>query len=492
MSADPWDAAAAAPPAAPGPSSEGEESATPQVSDPSGDPNWTREPPQNVDAERAVLGAMLLSPLAVSDVAALLRPDDFYRPAHETIYLAILATAALGIPADPLTVAQRLGAESNLSMIGGAPYLHDLIAAVPQVASATHYARAVASTAGNRRLVEEGTRLVQAAMGGTDPGELATEARARLDEAVAHTAPAGRLVGTGMAELIDDLENPLDLNAQLSTPWPDMTGVLLPFTPGQLIVVGARPSVGKTVFGIDLLRYIAITLGLPAALISMEMSELGINQRILSATAKVPLERIIGHRLQEADWDRVAAVSGRLAAAPLTIEDAPGADLTRIRSVIRRTSARLTVVDYLGLMATRKIDNRTQAVGENVRGLKIMAEDEQTVVVVLAQLNRDSEKRKDGKPLMSDLRESGEVEQAADVVILLHRPELSDPETNRPAEIDATIAKQRNGPTGTVALGFQGHYVRCVSLSNPWKQAGPERADPPPPPASPGWQGTLG
>lgn len=439
------------------------------------DPNWTAAPPQDVPAEEAVLGAMLLSADAVNEAASVLRPDDFYRPAHEQIYLAALAVNAAGITADPMTVLNRLAADGNLSAVGGAPILHTLVERVPTVSNAGTYARTVANVAARRRLVEEGMRLVQRAYAdGGDAAELATEARARLDQAVAATGAAGRTVGGALDNLISSLEHPLDLSRTIPYGWPDLDLIMRPMSPGQLIVVGARPSAGKTIFGVDVLRNVSIRSSIPGAIVSLEMAEAEISERILAAEARVPLARILSHTLDDLDWDRVAAVTGRLSGAPLTIEDAAGADLTRIRSVARRTKARVLVVDYLTLVRTRDLDSRVQAVGEVVRGLKEMAREEAITIVCLAQLNRDSEKRADKRPALSDLRESGEVEQAADAVILLHRPELHDPETARAGEIDAIIAKQRSGPTGTVPLGFQGHYARITNLGT-WADAPPAR-----------------
>jgi len=446
-----------------------------------GDPgrvDLDRTPPQDVVAEQCVLGAMLLSKDAIADVVEVLKPGDFYRPAHQTVYDAVLDLYGRGEPADPVTIAAELTRDGTLAKIGGAPYLHTLIASVPTAANAAYYAEIVRERAILRRLVEAGTKIVQlgygaaSGMGGevddvVDRAQQAvyevTERRTSedyirleevlqqaFDEIEAMGSRSGELYGvpTGFREL-DELTNGLH--------------------PGQLVVVAGRPAMGKSTLGLDLLRAASIKGQMTSAMFSLEMGRSEITMRLLSAEAQILLSRLRTGQMTDPDWNRLARRMGEIAQAPLFIDDSPNMSMMEIRAKCRRLKQRhdlkLVVVDYLQLMTSpRKVENRQQEVAEMSRSLKLLAKELEIPVVAISQLNRGAEQRQDKRPQMSDLRESGAIEQDADMVILLHREDAYEKESPRAGEADLIVAKHRNGPTKDVVVLSQLHYSRFVDM----------------------------
>jgi replicative DNA helicase len=436
---------------------------------------FERTPPHDLAAEQCVLGGMMLSKDAISDVLDVIRGHDYYRPAHQLVHETILDLYGRGEPADAVTVAAELTKRGDIAKVGGAPYLHTLIASVPTAANAGYYARIVRERAILRRLVEVGTRIVQLGYSGdADANELVDRAEAEvygvtdrrvsedylplseimpgaLDEIEAIGSRGGSLVGvpTGFADL-DALTNGLH--------------------PGQMIVIAARPAMGKSTLALDVCRAAAIRDGMPAVLFSLEMGRNEITMRLLSAEARVPLQAMRTGQLGEDDWTRLARRMSEVVDAPLYIDDSPNMSMMEIRSKCRRLKQRnnlqLVVVDYLQLMSSpKRVENRQQEVSELSRSLKLLAKELDVPVVALAQLNRGPELRGDKKPLLADLRESGSIEQDSDVVILLHREDAYEPESPRAGEADLIVAKHRNGPTTTVTVAFQGHYSRFVDMA---------------------------
>ena len=432
-----------------------------------------RQPPQDLDAERSVLGGMLLSRDAIDAVVeTLAEPQDFYRPAHQTLYEVILDLTGRGDPADAVTVAAELHRRGDLGRLGGAPYLHTLMSAVPTAANAHYYAEIVAEKAILRRLVEAGTRIVQLGHHGNERGQAADvveRARASLD-AVALDARGGT-----RASEIDDLgaaaltryANPAP--AGVSTGCPDLDGILGGgLRPGTLTVIGARPATGKTVVGMCL-AVNAARRQHGALFISLEMTEAELTDRVLANLGSIRLGNLITHRLTERDWSAVQRAVDRLHEMPLAIVDNPHMGLVGIRSLARdrlRTPRGLgiLVVDYLSLMLPADPRApRHEQVAAMSRGLKLLAKELHVPVVALHQLNRNPEGRQDRKPSMSDLRESGAVEQDADNVWLLHRPDRQD--DPRAGEIDFIIAKNRQGATGLVTQAWAPHFARAATLA---------------------------
>lgn len=434
---------------------------------------FERTPPQDVIAEQSVLGGMLLSKDAISDVVEILRERDFYRPAHELIYDAIIDLYGRGEPADPVTVSAELTKRGDLVRAGGAPYLHTLISSVPTAANAGYYAKIIRERAIMRRLVEAGTKIVQ--LGYTDEGEVDDA----VDQAQAEVfAVTERREADDYIQLSQLLPAALDeiekiaagvIGQGVKTGFKDLDALTNGFHPGNMIVLAARPAVGKSTLGLDIARYASIHKGETSVIFSLEMSRSEITMRMLSAEARVPLNNIRSGNLSEEEWSRMARRMGEISQAPMFIDDSPNLSLMEIRAKSRRLKQRhnlkLIVIDYLQLMTSgKRVENRQQEVSEFSRQLKLLAKELNVPVVAISQLNRSPEQRSDKKPLLSDLRESGSIEQDADVVILLHREDLYDSQ-NRSGEADLIVAKHRNGPTRTITVSAQLHFARFTDMA---------------------------
>ena len=434
-----------------------------------------RLPPQDIAAEQSVLGAMLLSKDAVADVVETLRESDFYRPTHQTIYGTILDLYSRGEPADAITVAAALGKNSELSRIGGAPYLHTLVAGVPSAANASYYARIVSERAILRRLVEAGTRITQ--MGYTADGEvddLVDRAQAEVYDVTERRMsedyrPLSALMNDALAE-IEAIGNRGGEMVGVPTGFADLDRLTNGLHPGQLCIIAARPAIGKSTLGLDLARSASIKHGLTSAIFSLEMSRNEIVMRLLSAEAQIGLHNMRSGSMSDADWTRLARKMSAVSEAPLFIDDSPNLTMMEIRAKARRlrqrNDLRLIIVDYLQLMTSgRKVESRQQEVSEFSRQMKLLAKELEIPVVAISQLNRGPEQRTDKKPMLSDLRESGSLEQDADLVVLISREDAYERESPRAGEADFIIAKHRNGPTGQVTVAFQGHYSRFVDMA---------------------------
>jgi replicative DNA helicase len=436
---------------------------------------FTRTPPQDVVAEQSVLGGMLLSKDAIADVVEAVRGHDFYRPAHELVYDAILDLYGRGEPADAVTVSAELQKRGELSRVGGAPYLHTLISSVPTAANAGYYARIVRESAILRRLIEAGTKIVQ--MGYNGDGEADDIVDAAQAEVYNVT---DRRTSEDYLPLSAIMEGTLDEIEAIGSRGGEMVGVPTGFAdfdeltnglhPGQMIVLAARPAVGKSTLGLDIARSAAIKANMTTCVFSLEMSRNEITMRLLSAEARVPLHHMRTGKLTDDDWTRLARRMGEVSNAPLFIDDSPNMSMMEIRAKCRRLKQRhdlkLVVIDYLQLMQSgKRVESRQQEVSEFSRALKLLAKELEVPVVAISQLNRASEQRTDKKPQMSDLRESGSIEQDADMVVLLHREELYERESPRAGEADFIVAKHRNGPTATITVAFQGHYSRFVDMA---------------------------
>lgn len=429
-----------------------------------------------IAAEQAVVGAAIQHRENVEAAADFVRPQDFHIPAHRVVFGAALELAETGKPVGPAAVLNVLAVSGDLARIGAnaGPALAEFIEYACVGPAVPYHARLVKADATRRALLEAGQRIVQlAAQAGYDDETDPDIARKILEDALSTASDrplmtAADLVGPTMDELAD---KSLD-QAGIKTGYADLDDILPGLRPGQLIVVGARPGIGKTTIGLDIARHIAVRLSEPALFVSLEMSHTEVMHRLIAAESRVDLHRMQTKDLSDDDYVRMAKGVPRIAEGALAIDDTPEASLSHIRSRLRgmaRTApARLVVVDYLQLMAGSKTENRQQQVAELSRGLKLIAREFEVPVMVLAQLNRGSEHRQDKRPQMSDLRESGAVEQDADVVLLLHREAANDPESKHAGTVEVIVAKQRQGRTGSVTLGWQGHYGRCVNHVQPW------------------------
>lgn len=432
--------------------------------------------PHDDNAERCALGGMLLSTDAVGEVAEIIAKRDFYNDKHGDIFETILEQYGRGDPTDAVSIAARLMETGNLGRIGGAPYLHELIAAVPTAANAGHYARIVLRRARRRRVIEAGTRVVQLGYStGTDDDEIADRANLFIQEATSDSLTDGL---TAVGDLIPAFLEALEAGQQqgLPTGLHDLDMLLGGgLQPGTVTVIAARPSMGKSVALGDFARQAALRQRQPTVYFSLEMRKFQLLRRFYAAEARVPLHVLKkgGSALSEADWIRINQVSAEIQDAPLHIEDRTSLSITDIAAVTRRLAQRkalgLVCIDYLQLMqgADGKAQNREQEVARISRGLKVLANDLDVPVVVAAQLNRGPEQRTDKVPQLSDLRESGAIEQDADNVILLHRPDYYDKESARAGEADFIVAKNRDGATDTITVAAQLHLSRFVDMALP-------------------------
>ncbi|HKE52946.1 MAG TPA: replicative DNA helicase [Actinomycetes bacterium] len=438
-------------------------------------PDFERTPPQDVTAEQCALGGMLLSKDAIADVVEVLRPNDFYRPAHQLVYDVIIDLYGRGEPADAVTVAAELTRRGEMGKMGGAPYLHTLISSVPTAANAGYYAKIVAERAILRRLVEAGTRIVQLAYGaGGEVDDIVDTAQAEV------YAVTERRSSEDYLPLSDVMEGALDEIEAINSRGGQLTGVPTGFAdldhltnglhPGQLIVLAARPALGKSTLALDIARSASIKNGLTSCIFSLEMSRNEIVMRLLAAESRVALHTMRSGTMTNDDWNRLARRMGEVSSAPLFIDDSPNMSMMEIRAKCRRLrqrhDLRLVIVDYLQLMSSpRRVENRQQEVSEFSRQLKLLAKELDVPIVAVAQLNRGPEQRADKRPQLADLRESGAIEQDSDMVVLLHREDAYERESPRAGEADLIVAKHRNGPTATVTVAFQGHYSRFVDMA---------------------------
>jgi replicative DNA helicase len=439
--------------------------------------DYGRQPPQDLAAEQSVLGGMLLSKDAIADVLERLRPSDFYRPAHQNVYDAILDLYGRGEPADAVTVAAELDRRGLLRRIGGAPYLHTLISTVPTAANAGYYAGIVAEKALLRRLVEAGTRVVQygyAGAEGADVAEVVDRAQAEMYEVTERRmsedfVPLEDLLQPTMDE-IDAIASNGGMSRGVPTGFTELDELTNGLHPGQMIIVAARPGVGKSTLGLDFMRSCSIKHRFASVIFSLEMSKSEIVMRLLSAEAKIKLGDMRSGRMSDDDWTRLARRMSEISEAPLYIDDSPNLTMMEIRAKARRlkqkSDLRLVVVDYLQLMSSgKKVESRQLEVSEFSRQLKLLAKELEVPVIAISQLNRGPEQRTDKKPMLSDLRESGSLEQDADMVILLNRPDAFDRDDPRGGEADLIVAKHRNGPTKTVTVAHQLHLSRFTNMA---------------------------
>jgi len=434
-----------------------------------------RLPPQDLASEACVLGAMLLSKDAIAEVVERLREYDFYRPVHQTLYARILDLYTRGEPVDAVTLAAELTKTGELVRIGGAAYLHTLVSSVPTAANAEYYARIVKEKAILRRLVNAGTRIAQ--MGYSETGEvddLVDRAQAEVYEVTDRRtsedyAALSDLMGDALAE-IEAISGRGGAMVGVPTGFRDLDSLTNGLHAGQLIMLAARPAIGKSTLGLDLARAAAIKQGLTTVVFSLEMSRTEIVMRLLSAESQVGLHAMRSGTLSDSDWTKLARKMSAVSEAPLFIDDSPNLTLMEIRAKCRRLKQRhdlkMVIVDYLQLMSSgRKVESRQQEVSEFSRSLKLLAKELNIPVVAISQLNRGPEQRQDKRPLLADLRESGSLEQDSDVVVLIHREDAYERDSARAGEADLIVAKHRNGPTGTITVAFQGHYSRFTDMA---------------------------
>jgi replicative DNA helicase len=442
---------------------------------------FDRQLPQDLAAEQSVLGGMLLSKDAIASVFEVLTAKDFYKPAHVHIFEAVLDLYSRGEPADAITVSAELERHNLLPRVGGAVYLHHISAMVPTAANAAYYAQIVAEKAILRRLVEAGTRIVQLGYGGFEGGAGESEVDEIVDRAQQEIYDVTErrisedyivleeLLQPTMDE-IDEIANRGGLSLGVPTGFVDLDKLTNGLHPGQMIIIAARPGAGKSTLGLDIARSAAVKHGMTTIIFSLEMSRSEITMRLLSAEASVKLSQMRSGQMHDNDWQKIVRRMSEISDAPLFIDDSPNMTMMEIRAKARRLKQRhdlkLIVLDYLQLMSSgKKVESRQQEVSEFSRNIKLLAKELEVPVVAISQLNRGPEQRTDKRPMLSDLRESGSLEQDADMVILVHRPDLWEADDPRAGEADLIVAKHRNGQTMTVPVAHQLHYSRFNDLA---------------------------
>lgn len=440
------------------------------------DSDFERLPPHDIETEMCALGSAMLSADAAVTVVEGLTPEDFFRPAHRFIFTAVVSLLDRGEQVNALSVRLELEhLRDGKEYLPDGVYLHSLLERVPTVASAGYYVKALRSLTRLRDLAVVGPAITQLGYtSSSEDAEYAVEKAQKLFDEATRTSTIGG--AHSVAELIgpflDALESGGDQRG-VTTGWSDVDRILSKLRPGQLITIGARPGIGKTALLACLAYHVGIRLRLPVFVGTLEMSTDEFMARLVAIDSKVGLDRLLEPKLlTDNDWQRLAGALGRLAdAGTLLIDDEPGMGIAHVRSRLRsmRRSghpAALAVVDYLQLMESPgKSENRQVDVSQFSRSLKLLAKEFEVPIVVGSQLNRDVERRADKKPGLADLRESGSIEQDSDVVILLYRDDVYDPESPRSGEIDLLIEKNRSGPRGAVTCAFQGHYSRVVDMA---------------------------
>jgi replicative DNA helicase len=434
-----------------------------------------RVPPHSLEAEVSVLGACLISPNAVVTALEQLTPEAFYRNAHRVVFEAIHALASSNEPVDAVTVTEWLSRHGRLDEVGGAAALYDLTDQVPTAANAAYYAKVVRDRALLRRLIDAGGRITQL---GYDPADDAAQTLDRAETIVYELAnarssteftPLSQLLNESF-ELIEKLAKENSEVTGLATGFDDLDRLTAGLQRQNLVIVAARPSMGKSGLALGIAEYVAIDTKKPVLFFSLEMSKSEIVNRMLSSQARVDSARLRTGRLEDGHWRALGEALGRMNDAPLYIDDTPSITLLEIRAKARRLKQRvgleLIVVDYLQLMSSSgRGDNRVQEVAEFSRGLKMLAKELDIPLIALSQLSRQPESRTDKRPMLSDLRESGSIEQDADIVGFIYRDEVYDADSPDKGTAELIISKHRNGATGKVQLAFLGHYAKFANLS---------------------------
>ena len=432
-----------------------------------------RLPPHNTDAEQGVLGSLLIDRDAIIRVAAFLKPEDFYHHANGTIYRAVFDLYNRREPTDFITLSDELGRREQLDAVGGLAYLSSLLNAVPTAVHVEYYGRIVERTATLRRLIDAGAKIV--AIGYQD-GVETEDALDSAEKAIFDVSQKRQTKDfVSIAEVLDRFFDQIDLLQQnrgalvgVATGFSDMDALTGGLQKSDLIILAARPSMGKTSMALGMAYGAAVSHGHSVGIFSMEMSADQLVQRLLSMETGVDSHRLRLGQIDDGEWDRISRAFGRLAEAKIYIDDQAGASVMDVRSKARRLQAEhgldLVVVDYLQLMSGRRSENRVQEISEISRGLKGLARELNVPVVALSQLSRAVESRADHRPMLSDLRESGSIEQDADIVMFIYREDKYEEDSEKKGIAEIIVAKHRNGPVGSVNLRFFDRTARFADL----------------------------
>ena len=436
-----------------------------------------RVPPQNIEAEQAVLGAMLIKKEAIAEVSQILSANDFYREAHRLIFEAMMALFNKNEAVDLITVTEQLRKTEQLEKVGGIAAVTSLANAVPTAANVEYHARIVSEKAQLRNLINAATEIAGTAYEDNDDvSEVMDKAEKRILEVAAHQTggafvPIGEILMGTFAKIEQLYESKGGLTG-LSSGFKDLDKLTSGLQASDLILVAARPSMGKTAFTLNIATYVAVHEKEPVAFFSLEMSKEQLVQRMLCSEGGIDSQRLRIGQLEDADWSHLITAANRLNEAPIFIDDTAGITIMELRSKARRLKAehglKLIIIDYLQLMQGRpgkNGDNRQQEISEISRSLKALARELDVPVIALSQLSRSVESRQVKRPMLSDLRESGSLEQDADIVMFLYREDYYTPETENKNITEIIVAKHRNGPVDTVQLFFHKQFTKFADLS---------------------------
>ena len=442
-----------------------------------------RLPPHSLEAEQSLLGGLLIDNEALDKVADIVSVNDFYRQDHQIIYQHIHRLIERSQPADIVTVGESLDSNSELNTVGGLEYLGLLAESTPTAANIRGYAQIIRERSIMRSLVEVGTDIVDNALSpqGRDAQQLLDESESKIFQ-IAEAGKNDRIGFTDIKELlpqvaerIDQLfqrDNPSDVTG-IPTGYKDLDMMTSGLQPGDLIIIAGRPSMGKTSLALNMCEYVSVDTGLPTAVFSMEMASTQLVSRLIGSVGKLNQHKMRTGQLDDNDWEKLSYALGQLNEAPIFIDEGSALNPYEVRARARRLHKQcgrlgLIVIDYLQLMGSAgSTENRATEISEISRSLKALAKELNVPVIALSQLNRSVEQRPDKRPVMSDLRESGAIEQDADVIMFIYRDEVYNPETPDKGIAEIILAKQRNGPVGRVKLTFLGEYTKFENYANP-------------------------
>jgi replicative DNA helicase len=442
----------------------------------------SRVPPHDLDAERAVIGAMLVSETAVAAVAERLAAEDFYSEVNRIIYGATMRLYSRGEPIDQLTLTNELRSVNEFERIGGRPYVFQIVESVPTAANAGRYADIVRGKALLRAIIDVGSRITEDAFREPEDVSEALDSAEQLVYGVSnrtlreHLAPVSELA-PGALEMIQRLYEQEGEVTGVETGFEDLDRLTTGFHKSDLVILAARPAMGKTALSLNAIWHAAGEKKMPVAIFSLEMSKEQLVQRLISQTTRIPAQALRSGNVKAEDWPKLVRGVAEVSRAPIWIDDTAGVTLMEIRAKVRRLASQLNVagemplslvvVDYLQLMVGQgnRSENRQQEIAEISRGLKVLARDLDVPVLAIAQLSRAVEARHDKRPLLSDLRDSGAIEQDADMVMFLYRDEYYNSESDDKGIAEVIVGKHRNGPTGKVQLAWMEQYTKFASLA---------------------------
>jgi len=434
-----------------------------------------RNPPQNISAEQAALGSMLLQEDAILRGVDILRPEDFYKKSHQIIFKCILELFEKSRAVDLVTLTEELNRINLLEEIGGVTYLTNLINSVPTAANIEHYIKIIEEKSILRNLINSATKIISMGYEEKEDAKILLDKAEHLIFEVSE-----RNLGQSFVPIKEILQDSFEKIENLyhrdefitGTPsgFDEFDDITTGFQPSELIVIAGRPGMGKTAFCMTVAQYIAVSKNTPVALFSLEMSKSQLVQRMLCSEARVDAHNLRKGRLAESDWPTLSMAAGRLASAPIFIDDTAGITCLEIKAKARRLKAQhnlgLVIIDYLQLITSSgRVENRQQEISEISRSLKGLARELNVPVIAVSQLSRAVEQRIERRPRLSDLRESGAIEQDADLVVFLYREEYYKPKTDRKGIAEVIISKQRNGPTGQIDLAFVKEYAKFENLA---------------------------